>query len=360
MENHLYHLASRLRHHVELRVVVSNNRCRTVHEVYEGVEVVRLARQTRIAGMPISTGLIGELRRTRADVIHLHVPNPMAELACLLARPRGAVISTVQHDTRERRLIWPAYLRLSRAFLSRNVRIIAAAPQNIDYSLHLRPFHDRCVVIPLGIEPADFAMTPSRRRQVEAIRARFGPRIVLFMGRHVHSKGVHVLVEAMRRVDAHLLLGSSGPFTGQLKEMTRRLGIEERVTFLGNVDDAEVANWFNAADVFCLPSINRLEAFGIVQLEAMACGVPVVSTRLTTGVVYVNLDGETGLTVPPGDVDALASALNRLLDDEDLRRRLGRQAKERVLREFTHDINLRRTLALYHEVLARRRTRRGR
>lgn len=352
IENHCYHLCSRLAAHVELTVLVSDTGIRTVREEVDGVKVVRVPRYAEVASTPISPGLAGELLGVQADIIHVHLPNPMAELAYLLARPRGKLVVKYHSDIIRQKTLFKLYRRVNETFLSRADRIIATAPQNIDHSPVLSRFRDRARVIPLGVEPDDFLLTPGRERRVEELRDRFGPRVVFFIGRHVYYKGIEYLIRAMREVDAHLVIGSSGPLKPELEKLTRTLGLDARVTFAGRITDEDLPCYYHASDVFCLPSVARSEAFGIVQLEAMACGVPVVSTRLTTGVVYANQDGVSGLTVPPGDAAALAEALNRLLADEALRRKLGEQARERVRREFTHDINARRTLELYAELLA--------
>jgi len=354
VENHLYHLCRRLNVHVDLRVIASNTEPTRVDEVYDGIRVTRLPLRATVAGMPISPSLVGELRRAEADIVHFHVPNPCAEAACLLARPNARLVSFYHHDVVQRPLLWPAYRCVARRFLQRNRRLIASAPENIRYSRLIAAFADRACVIPLGIEPGDFEPTPERERLAREIRSRYGAPLVFFMGRHVRSKGVHVLIRAMKDVEAHLLVGSRGPMTPELRALARAMGIAHRVHFAGDIPDEALAATYAAADVFCLPSISRVEAFGIVQIEAMAAGVPVVSTRLTTGVVYANLDGRTGLTVPPGDADALASALRTLLGDDALRRRLGTQARERVNADFTHEVCARRTLALYADVLTDR------
>ncbi len=355
VENAVYHLCCRLKDHVDLRVLVSNTGPELVREVYDGIRVTRLPLARVIAGMPISPGLIRELARAEADIIHFHIPNPMAELACLLARPRGAVISLYHHDVQPLKVLWPAYRMVDRAFLARNRRIIATAPQNIEFSPVLRAFRDRARVIPLAIEPADFARTPERVRRAAELRAEWGGGpIIFFVGRHVWSKGIHVLIRAMKQVDAQLVVGGDGPRTEWLRRFAAESAVASRVRFIGNVRGDELAAHYMASDIFCLPSVSRLEAFGIVQLEAMACEVPVVSTRLTTGVVYANLDGVSGLTAEPNDSGALAAALRRLVGDEELRRRLGAQARERVMREFTYDVTAQKTLDLYAEVAAER------
>ena len=154
----------------------------------------------------------------------------------------------------------------------------------------------------------------------------------------------------MRGVDADLVIVGSGPLEGELRELAVAGGVSKRVTFLPSQSFDELVAHYRAADVFCLPSTARAESFGIVQLEAQVCGVPCVSTDVPTSVPYANLDGVTGTTVPAGDVDALTAALQRLVADAELRTLLGRQARERVLAEFTVDHMASAYLALYREL----------
>lgn len=353
IENHCYHLCTRLARHVDLTVLVSHTGPRTVRETVDGVKVVRVPRYAQFASTPVSPGLFRHLWNARADIVHVHLPNPMAELSYLLARPRAGLVAAYHADVVKQKTLSRLYRGLYETFLSRADAIIAAAPQNVEHSPVLRHFKDRTRIIPYGIDPGDFLLTPRRRERVKELREQFGPRVLFFVGRHVYYKGIDHLIRAMKDVDAHLVIGSGGPLTGELRELTRTLALSSRVSFVGRITDEDLPCFYHASDVFCLPSVARSEAFGIVQLEAMACGVPVVGSRLTTGVVYVNRDGVTGLTVPPADSAALAQALNRLLDDDGLRRKLGEQARERVHREFTHEINARRILQLYAELLTK-------
>ena len=150
-------------------------------------------------------------------------------------------------------------------------------------------------------------------------------------------------------VDAHLLIVGSGPLREELEREKKLCGVDERVTILTDVKD--VMPYYHAADVFALPSIARSEAFGIVQLEAMACGVPVVNTALDSGVPFVSINNLTGITVPPKNVAALSHALNTLLGDHDLREKYGRAGRQRVEQEFNLKVMTERTLRLYGEVL---------
>ena len=164
------------------------------------------------------------------------------------------------------------------------------------------------------------------------------------------------LENAMKDIhpDARLLIGGVGPLTPKLKELVARLGLEKRINFLGLIKEKDLPAYYQASDIFCLPAISQAEAFGIVQVEAMASGLPVVSTELHNGVSYVNRDGVSGLIVPPNDSNALAIAINKLLDNDELRNKLAMQARERALKEFSFESMGQRMLKLYEDVVAAR------
>ena len=143
---------------------------------------------------------------------------------------------------------------------------------------------------------------------------------MLFVGRLVYYKGLEYLIEAMRWVpDAVLVVVGTGPLRGRLQRLSEQwLGCPGKVVFLGAVAEHDLCAWYHACDVFVLPSVELSEAFGLVQLEAMACAKPVVTTDLPTGVTYVNQHGHTGLVVPRRNSRALAEAINILLDNRQL------------------------------------------
>ncbi len=155
-------------------------------------------------------------------------------------------------------------------------------------------------IIPYGFDPAVLATSEeSRRKRDELLRQRSDRPLIFSVGRHVYYKGFDVLIRAMQRLDADLWIGGHGPLTMSLVRLAHDLGLAERVQFVGFIPDPLLVAYFETCDVFCMPSVERSEQFGLVQLEAMHCGKPVVTTRLGTGVEYVTLDGETGLLVPP-------------------------------------------------------------
>jgi glycosyltransferase involved in cell wall biosynthesis len=352
IESHLRDLCSELRKSVDLKVIVANDGWRGERGTIEGVDVDRLPCLMTLASAPICPTMIGSLRREKADIVHLHLPNPAAAIACLVARPAGALVITWHSDiVRQRRLV-RLYKPLERLLLRRCAAIIASSPDYVASSEVLRGHADRCHLIPFGISAEQFAEDRVDRSIVRELRQRFGPRIILSVGRLVHYKGIKFLIRSMAKVDARLVIVGDGPLRAELEREAASIGASGRVVFLGEIHD-DLINYYHASDVFALPSCERSEAFGIVQLEAMACGVPVVNTRIDTGVPYVSPDGVTGFTVPPRNSDEMAEALNRLLDDPQLRAKMGRAGRARVVSEFGIAEMAAQTLALYGSVLAR-------
>jgi rhamnosyl/mannosyltransferase len=177
---------------------------------------------------------------------------------------------------------------------------------------------------------------------------------VFAVGRHVYYKGFEYLIRAMPDVvpDVRLILGGTGPLTAQYRQLVAELGLEDRVRLLGRIPDTALPAHYRAAELFCMPSVEPSEAFGLVQLEAMACARPVVGCELGNGATYVNQHGVTGLVVPPRDPGALASALNTLLADTALAERMGGAGRRRACSDFSLEKMWSGTLQVYREALA--------
>ena len=347
METHLRDLCERLARDIEVGVVVAAGGGDSLEETQNGVRVARVGTRLRVGATSFCPGTARRIRESGADLVHLHWPNPAAVISFLASRWRGPAVLTWHSDVVRQRVSGGAFAPVLERFLARCGAIIATSPDYAASSPVLRRHRSRCHVIPLGVDASKFERADERA--VRDVRERYGPRIVLGVGRMIYYKGFAHLVRAMRGVDARLLLIGSGPLRAELEALRDELSLGGRVSFLGEVPDA--APYFAAADVFALPSVARSEAFGIVQLEAMACGVPVVNTRLDSGVPFVSPDGVSGLTVPPADAPALAAAINRLLADPGLRARLGAAGKRRVAQEFSADLMAERILRLYRDVL---------
>lgn len=350
IESHLRDLCSELRKSVDLKVIVANDRLRQDRVSIEGIDVIRLGRVMTLASAPICPAMINFIRRERADIVHLHLPNPAAAIACLIGRRTGALVITWHSDIVRQRRLARLYQPLERLLLRQCAAIVATSPAYIAGSPVLRGHANLCNLIPYGIDAEQFDDDRVDQSLVGELRQRFGPRIILAVGRLVYYKGIKFLIRAMAKVDAKLVIIGEGPLRGALEQEAALNGISHRVVFLGEID-GNLASYYHASDVFALPSCERSEAFGIVQLEAMACGKPVVNTQIDSGVPYVSLDGVTGITVQPSSSDAMATALNRLLDNPELRERMGRAARDRVVAEFGIREMAARTLDLYRSVL---------
>lgn len=355
IEYHLRDLATALvSGGAQVRAIVANAGRGTLSETIGGVEVVRLSRLFEYASTPVVPGMTRALRaegsRTdRPDVMHLHFPYPWGEHSWLRARPGVPTVLTYHSDIVRQKALLRLYRPTLERLLDRVDLIIASSPDMVEHSEFLHRRAEKCRVVPFGIDVERFAATPSTLARAGELRSGHARPIVLFVGRLIYYKGADVLLRAMRDVDADLVMIGRGPLDPELRSLAGLLGIADRITFSPPVSAGDLVAWYHAADVFCLPSVARSEAFGLVQLEAHASGTPVVSTQLTTGVPFVNEDGVTGLTVPPGDVRALADALRTLVGDHALRERLGCQALERARAQFTIGRMVDDTLAVYAE-----------
>jgi glycosyltransferase involved in cell wall biosynthesis len=346
MESHLECLSTELDRVVDLEVIVANTSWRTADEIVDGIKVTRAGKLFDLQSAPICPALVGKIRRAAADIVHLHWPNPSAVLAYLASGHRGRLVITYHSDVVRQRLLAAAFTPILRAVLKRAAAIIVSSPNYIDGSYVLPEFRDRCRVIPFGVSGDYFDQFDPQT--VARIRKEYGPDIVLGVGRMVYYKGFEHLVRAMVDVDAHLLLIGKGPLRQPLSQLAAELGVAARVTFLSEVND--IRPYYRAADVFALSSVMRSEAFGIVQLEAMACGKPVINTQLDSGVTFVSPHGVSGLTVPPANSVELSRAINELLDRPDWRAELGAAARQRVAHSFTVNKMVQSTLALYHDI----------
>lgn len=317
-------------------------------------QLLRAARLGLVNSQPLTPGMLSLVRRELAlgsvDVLHVHLPNPLAAAVCLALRrdraARGVPLAVWYHAdiTRQRiggRLVAP----LVQACLREADGICVSSAALRDGSPVLAPWRDKVAVVPFGIEPEPWAGVVPRRD---------GP--VLFVGRLVPYKGVAVLLDALAQAPQVAVdIVGEGPLEGELRAHAARLGVAPRVRFLGEMDGHGIARLLGSARALVLPSIDRSEAFGLVQLEAMAAGVAVVCSDLPTGVREVGVPGVTCLHVPPGDSGALAVALADLWASAGLAARLGTAGRQRFSEQFTREVMVARMVAWYEGLLARGR-----
>jgi rhamnosyl/mannosyltransferase len=332
----------------EVTVVAANDASTTTAEQRAGVRIVRVGSCGVAVSVSLCPTLPWRLWREAADAncVVLHEPNPVAAAALWVHTPGRRLI--IWHHSDVVRPWWaPAtYGRFQRALYRRADCVIVSNPVLAERSALVRRAK-RVAVIPHGVDLAKYrTLTAGQRVRVdEILRTTSGPR-VLFVGRFVYYKGLHVLIDAMRRCPGTLILVGDGPFQRELQQQVAQLGLASRVVFAGPVSDDELPAYYHASDVFALPSVAESETYGLVQIEAMASGLPVVSTNLPTGVPWVNQDGVTGAIVAPGDAVALSDALTRILDDRPRARALGENGRARAEAVFSREHTVERFMQL--------------
>jgi glycosyltransferase involved in cell wall biosynthesis len=353
IEKTINFLCTNFKSSIDTEVLVTNREFKTKIEIVDGIKVYKIGDLGRFLSAPFSPLFPYWIGKIKTDILHFHLPNPTAVISYLIRKPKGKVVVTWHSDIIRQRKFLIVYRPFLYRFLKHVDTIIGTSKRYIETSPHLTKFIDKCTAIPLGIDQSHFESNQTIDREVREIKKKYGNRIVLFVGLLRYYKGVQYLIESMKSVNGNLLIIGKGPMEANLTELTKNLKLDGKVFFLGEVDDHTKLAYLHACDVFCLPSIFRSEGFGLSQLEAFACGKPVVSTNLDTGVPYVNQNEITGIIVEPCNSNLLAYAINRLLDNQDLREKYGAAAKIRVQTEFSHTRILKLTREVYEKLVGK-------
>jgi glycosyltransferase involved in cell wall biosynthesis len=356
IEHHIQALAEGLQARgVDVHVLVTNTQRQTLTGEINGVPVTKVGRLLNISSAPISPGFCAELKRLSqdADIVHLHVPYPPAELCQLASRNGKHFVLTYHSDIVRQKILGFFYRPFLRRVLRRAEYITVSNPQYIQLSRFLRPLADKCVVVHHGIDLSRFALTPTVQQRAAAVRSRYNNQpLLLFVGRLRHYKGIDVLIDAMQNVDAHAVIVGDGPMGPAWKQKTVDEGLMDRVTFLNEIPEEELVALYHAADIFVFPSTNRAETWGTVQVEAMACGLPVICTELGTGTSYLNQHEVTGLVIAPNDSATLRGAIQHLLGDPALRQRLGQAGQARARDVLSREAMVQQMLDFYTMVIS--------
>jgi glycosyltransferase involved in cell wall biosynthesis len=299
------------------------------------------------------------LRHAREyDIVHVHVPNMLAALAVVVARLPGRVVVHWHSDVINKGWLGRLLRPLEWLMLRRADTVIATSQAYADASLPLQRVREKVRVVPIGIEdtnvfdgdgPAPGSATPAANAAAAQVDAST-ERIVLAVGRLVPYKGFEVLIDAAPGLPpgCRVVIVGSGDRRAELEARIAQRRVDDRVTLAGRLDDESLRLLFQRATIFCLPSVSRAEAFGVVLLEAMAYGLPIIASDIAgSGVPWVNRHGETGLNVPVGDPAALAAAITQLLQAPERLARMRLASRRRFETEFTAAVATNRVLDLY-------------
>lgn len=347
IEHVVQNIAEGLPDPYQTRVLAARPRGLGGSERHNGVNVKKASSLGIAMSVPLAPTFPLQLRAAarNADIVHHHLPNPLSTVSQLTGGTgNSTVIATYHSDIVRQATALKVYRPVLDRFLDRVDRILVTSERLLDHSEILDLYEEKCSIVPLSVDLDTIDAENPPELEIDTS----GP-VVLFVGRLNYYKGVEYLVDAMEEIEATLLVAGDGERRSALIQRARERGVDDQIQFLGYVSDTKLASAYRTADLFVLPSVEPSEAFGIVQLEAMARGLPVVNTSLPTGVPWVSQDGETGLTVPPRDATALADAVNTLLEEDERRHRYGEQARKRVERLFTREKMIRNIQTIYDE-----------
>lgn len=318
--------------------------------------ILRVPVLATVAFTPLSPRYYFMLRRIirafQPDLIHVHMPNPSAFWLLMRAFNAWPIVLHWHSDVVTSSMSWPyrllhrVYGAFERRLLARSSKIIVTSQNYLDASKVLAPVYRKCEVVPLGLPDLPPRQSGTPRQSFK----------LLCIGRFTYYKGQEVLVRALALVDAVELDFVGG---GEHRRAVQRLavdsGLQERIRFHGQLSDSELQHLMTRADALVLPSIERTEAFGVVLLEAMRAGKPVIVSSVPgSGIMSVVEDGISGLMVPPEDHKALADAITALRDSPDLTREMGHNGRQRFLDYFQIEVVATRIEKLYSNLLSTR------
>lgn len=301
-----------------------------------------------VAATKIAPDMVSVLRKIcgRYDIIHVHHPDPMACLALFLSGYKGKVVLHWHSDIQKQKILLHLYHPLQSWVIRRADVIVGTTPVYLAESPYLRKVQDKTVFLPIGVEP----MCPDADG-VKRIRERYrGRKIVFSLGRLVAYKGYCFLVDAARYLDDSyvVLIGGSGALKDELQAQIERNKLQDKVMLLGRVSDEDLPSYYGACDVFCMSSVMKTEAFGIVQIEAMSCGKPVIATKIPhSGVSWVNAHGCSGLNVTPGNSLEMAEAIKAIVEDKEAYDAYSQGAIKRYHETFTKEHMIDQCLNIY-------------
>lgn len=338
-----YHLARNIAEIDDVKIFTTSINSKDSHENSENMLIHRYGTVLKIASANLSFKILYKPLNCEIDIAHAHYNMPYSDYSALRYSKRKKVpfVVTYHADAQDsggnfvRNLAQKIYNRsLLKNVLNGADVIIATSNSYIDESKFLGDYRDKIEVIPNGINLEEFNIKHGKAECRNKLDLPCDKKIILFFGNIVAYKGPHILLKAFLKVksqfkDVKLVFAGRGEMQEELKKLAADLGVKDDIIFTGYVDEKLKPFYYRSADIFCLPSITMAEAFGIVNLEAMACGVPVISSKLG-GIPDVVIDKKTGLLVKPEDEEALAESIIFLLENEDISQKMGKNGKKKV------------------------------
>lgn len=361
IENFVLDLVKNLKNFpLQSEILAHQHRCfsTTSQEFIDEIHLIRAGTICNFIYAPLSPSFLYSFLKLKKDafnILHIHMPNSSAILAVMMAKPLAKIIlhwhaDVVASDIDKTLGMLSKFYNPLQDFLIRKAdRIIVTSEEYLKYSQALSSVKKKCIIIPLGLDPSRLE---SNEEKVNKMKERYGGRIVFSLGRFSYYKGFTYLIKAMKYIDAILILGGEGKKKSRLKQLIRDEKLEYKVFLVGRISKEDLGSYYEACDVFCLPSIEKTEAFGLVLLEAMRFKKPLVTTKIPgSGISWVNKHGVTGLTVEPKNPSALAKAINTIISNPHLAKKLGENAYKRFEQNFHINIIAEKIYSQYAALL---------
>ena len=282
-----------------------------------------------------------------ADLVHYHFPWPFADFLHFYAKVSKPTLVTYHSDIVRQRALNAFYTPLMKRFLRSVDRIVCTSPNYFVTSKILPSFEDKTEIIPIGITESP-NLEPSRGL-LDSTKKKYGENFFLFVGVLRYYKGLHILLEAIKDASFSVVIVGSGPTEGELQTQAKALGLNNLI-FTGYLPDEEKIALLKLCKCIVFPSYMRSEAFGVTLLEGAMHGKPLISTEIGSGTTHVNVDGQTGLIVPPAAPKALRKAMDQIWDRPEMATLMGKRARERYKRLFTGELMGTRYAHLYSKL----------
>ena len=330
-----------LKDEYEQRVIAFNDEGKEdIMITVDGIEVIKCGCIAKISSQSLSLSYSKRLKdilnEFSPDIIVFHYPNPFVAAILLKEIKDNTKLIVYWHlDIVRQKILKEFFKGQNRRLLRRADKVIATSPNYVEGSEWLKSVKNKCIVVPNCINEERMVITPEISSRAFEIRLKNKDKIIcVAVGRHTEYKGFTYLIQASKYLDDRFKIFITGK--GELTEaLHKEAAGDSKLVFTGRIEDAELKALLVACDIFCFPSITKNEAFGVALAEAMYYEKPAVTFTIPgSGVNYVNLDGVTGIEVENRNVTKYAEAVKKLADDEILRRKYGKAAKDRVEANF--------------------------
>lgn len=301
----------------------------------------------------ISSSMIFKLREicNNYDIIHIHHPDPMAALALFLSGYKGKIVLHWHSDILAQKKLLKLYQPLQKWLIKNACVIIGTTENYLQNSNALANFKNKCFVIPIGID--DICNTPRIFKNLIDTKDILGKKVIFSLGRLVSYKGFEYLIKSAKYLenDFLILIGGEGHLKKTLQEIINQENLNNKVKLLGYLNDEEVLQYYMLCDVFCLSSIEKTEAFGIVLIEAMCFSKPIIATKIIgSGVPWVNQNGITGINVDVKNSKEIADAAKKITSDIIYYKKTSLASRNRFLNNFTLDKMSESVLDIYKKI----------